>query len=124
MGRGRPDLLMKLLLAYLVPYLALLYFLVDTMGAVGAAVAWCFKAACDPLLFFFTKPDRSSVAKIFEGAAVVIAAVAVGLILPWTSAGYWLGLAGLLALACYLGWEILSHRLGRVVAWVHVSARA
>jgi O-antigen/teichoic acid export membrane protein len=123
MGRGRPDLLVKLLLAYLIPYLAVLYFLVTTMGAVGAAIAWVLKAACDPLLLFFTKPDASSVAKIFESAAVVLAAMTVGLILPWTSAGYWLGLAGLLALSCYLGWGILSPWLRRLLAWVQVLAR-
>jgi O-antigen/teichoic acid export membrane protein len=124
MGRGRPDLLMKLLIAYLIPYLALLYLLTEAMGPIGAAIAWCFKAACDPLLLFVTKPDRSSVIKILEGAAVVVAGVAIGLILPWTSAGYWLGLAGLLALSCYLGWEILSHWLGRVATWTRVSVRA
>ena len=123
MGRGRPDLLMKLLLAYLIPYLALLYILVERIGAVGAAVAWSIKAACDPLLFFYTKPDRSSVARLFEGVAVMIAAMAIGLALPWTSAGYWLGLGGLLVLSCYLGWETVSHWLNKALAWFHVAAR-
>lgn len=117
MGRGRPDLLMKLLLAYLIPYLVLLYMLVSALGVVGAAIAWSLKSACDPLLFFFTKPDRESVARIFQNAAIVLAAMAAGLMLEWMSPAYWVVLPGLLALSFYLGWNVLSHWFRRGLAW-------
>jgi O-antigen/teichoic acid export membrane protein len=124
MGRGRPDIVMKLLLAYLVPYLVLLYIFTNLMGVTGAAVAWSLRSACDPILFFFTKPERASIAKMFEGAAIVLAATAIGLVLAWTSTGYWLGLTGLLALSCYASWQTLSHWLRRALAWAQVVARA
>ena len=108
MGRGRPDLLTKLLLAYLLPYFALLYILTDKFGVVGAAIAWVAKSACDPLMLFLTKPGRASVRQIVVNGAVVSAAVAAGLAIPTATVIYPLVMAGLVALSCAVNWPTLA----------------
>jgi O-antigen/teichoic acid export membrane protein len=124
LGRGRPDILTKLLLAYLVPYLLILYVLTVQFGIIGASIAWSLRAACDPILFFFTKPDSASVGKIIQSATVILAAMATALLLSWDSALYWLLMMVLLGLSGYLGRESLSHWLNRASAWVRVPDRA
>jgi O-antigen/teichoic acid export membrane protein len=46
-ARGRPDLMMKFYMVELVPFLALLWWLVATFGIVGAAMAWVVRSAAD-----------------------------------------------------------------------------
>jgi O-antigen/teichoic acid export membrane protein len=49
-GQGRPDLTAKLHVAEVVPFLAILYFLVTHFGLPGAALAWTFRTVADCLL--------------------------------------------------------------------------
>jgi O-antigen/teichoic acid export membrane protein len=100
-GRNRPDLLTKLLLACLVPYLVLLYFTTAHFGAVGAASAWTIRAAFDLILFRYTKPRRADLRSILLSGFLVVFAMVAGLALPWTEPLYWTAMASLLAVACY-----------------------
>jgi O-antigen/teichoic acid export membrane protein len=117
MARGRPDVLMKLLLAYLIPYLVLLYVLVETMGEIGAAVAWCLKATCDLFLFIYTKPDRPSMVRILEGSVFVIASITIAFVLPWRSAGYWFGFI------CVLSLPLMRFRSLELLRYVRLPRR-
>jgi len=106
-GRSRPDLLTKLLLAYLLPYLLLLYFATAEFGVIGAAAAWTIRAAFDPVLFLYTPPRGSDVRAIAVGALLVLCAMAIALTLPWMSALYWAGMALIIAMACYANRNVL-----------------
>jgi O-antigen/teichoic acid export membrane protein len=49
-GTGRPDVVAKLYLIELVPFVALVIFLVSQFGLVGAGLAWLTRAAADTVL--------------------------------------------------------------------------
>jgi O-antigen/teichoic acid export membrane protein len=50
-GIGRSDLKAKIFLFYLVPYIALMWFLISKFGIVGAALAWTLRAGLELILF-------------------------------------------------------------------------
>lgn len=112
-ARNRPDLLTKLLLAYLVPYLALLYFAIRHFGIVGAATAWTIRAAFDPVLFLYIHPRRSDLLAVVLSGALVLAAMATALVLSWASLPYWLAMLLLIAAATYQSRAILIPWLDR-----------
>ena len=49
-GRGRPDLVVKILLLEAVPYGIALYLLAQSFGLLGVAVAWTLRATVDAFL--------------------------------------------------------------------------
>ncbi|MEF3194297.1 MAG: hypothetical protein K6346_08815, partial [Halothiobacillaceae bacterium] len=51
-GMGRPDLTAKLHLSELLPYFALLWLAVQSLGVVGAALAWTIRVGVDAILLF------------------------------------------------------------------------
>ena len=51
-GIGRPDLRAKIFLSYVLPYVALLWFLIIKFGIIGAALAWALRACLELILFF------------------------------------------------------------------------
>lgn len=53
MAAGRTDIFLKLFLAELVPYIALVILLTIQFGAVGAAAAWSIRAMIEGVLWFF-----------------------------------------------------------------------
>lgn len=113
-GRSRPDLLTKLLLACLLPYLLLLYFATARFGIVGAAAAWTVRAAFDPILFMYTRPRPSDLRTVAASAALVLCAMATALVLPWKSTSYWGAMALILAAACYQNRGVLISSLGEL----------
>jgi O-antigen/teichoic acid export membrane protein len=52
-ARGRPDLPARTHLAELIPYAALLYVTLATMGVAGAAVAWSIRCLADAAILFW-----------------------------------------------------------------------
>ncbi|MFM2044492.1 MAG: hypothetical protein RLY86_3068, partial [Pseudomonadota bacterium] len=58
-GQGRPDLAARIHLAELLPFLALLWLLVQAYGLEGAAVAWTLRVGIDALVFFWVSGQRS-----------------------------------------------------------------
>jgi O-antigen/teichoic acid export membrane protein len=112
LGRSRPDLLTKLLLAYLVPYVAILYFATLHFGIIGAAAAWTIRAAFDPILFLHTRPRRSDMWPVAISAVLVLCSMAIALALPWTSLFYWGVMALIVAASCYQNRVILISSIG------------
>ncbi len=51
-AQGRPDLMAKFYLAELLPFMALLWWLVGWMGIMGAALAWVIRSTADALFCF------------------------------------------------------------------------
>jgi O-antigen/teichoic acid export membrane protein len=100
-ARGRPDLIAKLLLAYVIPYAALLYFGVAAFGVLGAAVATALRSFFDPTLFALAGTFRRVLPIIAPPALLMLCATGVSLLLPWTSWSHWAALASLLGLACF-----------------------
>lgn len=96
-ARGRPDLIAKLHIAYVLPYLAVLYLSLNAFGLVGAAVAWSLRSFFDPTLFILAGTFRRVLPLLLVPALLVYAAMAAGLALPWTGWSHWLVLAGLFA---------------------------
>ena len=112
LGRSRPDVVTKLLLACLAPYVAVLYFATVHFGVIGAAAAWTIRAAFDPILFAYTRPYPSDLRRVALSAAFVLAAMAAALFLSWTSATYWALIAVILAAACYQNRRVLISSAG------------
>ena len=113
-GRSRPDLLTKLLLACLVPYLLLLYFATIHFGVMGAAAAWALRAACDPILFLHTRPRASDIWPVVTSGALVLCAMMAALAFAWTSAPYWLVMLLILGVACYRNRNVLISSMGEL----------
>lgn len=101
-ARGRPDLIAKLLIAYLVPYAALLYSCLWAFGVVGAALATSLRSCFDPTLFVLAGTFRRVLPLIAPSALIMFAATGAALFLPWASWVHWAALAGLLALSIAL----------------------
>jgi O-antigen/teichoic acid export membrane protein len=112
LARSRPDVVTKLLLACLVPYVAILYLATMHFGVVGAAAAWTIRAAFDPILFAYTRPYPSDLRRVVVSAVFVLAAMASALFLSWTSATYWALMVVILATACYQNRAVLISSAG------------
>lgn len=52
-GRGRPDLAARIHLVELLPFILILWFLVDRFGTIGAAWAWTLRVTVDALLLMW-----------------------------------------------------------------------
>jgi O-antigen/teichoic acid export membrane protein len=113
-GRSRPDVVTKLLLAYLAPYFAILYLATLHFGVIGAAAAWTLRAAFDPILFVYTRPYASDMRRIAVSAVLVLAAMTIALVLPWTSTLYWALVLVILAAATYQNRRVLIASAGNV----------
>jgi O-antigen/teichoic acid export membrane protein len=107
LARNRPDIITKLLLAYFVPYVVVLYFATSNFGVIGAAAAWTARAAFDPILFAYTRPYASDLRGVAASAATVVTAMIAALVLPWTSGLYWAAMSVILAASAYQSREIL-----------------
>ena len=98
MGSGRPDIISKLLLAYLLPYLGAAYLLIQEFGLVGAAVAWMIRAGFEPILFRWTPTPRSALIRMAVSFLLVSSMTFAVAFLSWRDATYWvvagLGLSG------------------------------
>jgi O-antigen/teichoic acid export membrane protein len=117
-ARGRPDLIAKLHIAYLVPYLGVLYFCLSRFGVVGAAVAWSVRSFFDPTLFILAGTFRRVMPKVAAPALLVYAAMAVALLFSWTGWAHWLLLAVLFAasalISVRLAPALVRERLNRL----------
>jgi len=111
LGRGRPDMLAKLYLIYLLPYFILLFFLLDRFGIAGAAIAWAVRASGDLSLFAFSGLKRAEGGQVATGALLVLGASAAGIFLDWHRLPYWFVLAPLFALSLLLAWAIAPDTL-------------
>jgi O-antigen/teichoic acid export membrane protein len=105
-GRGRPDLPAKFHILELLPYIAILWVLIDRLGILGAAWAWDIRVLADTLLLFWAARTTSTLGHTMIGMLPIMAAFVVAFEMPYDSALY-LGIALLLAGAS-IGWSIAS----------------
>jgi O-antigen/teichoic acid export membrane protein len=112
-GRSRPDLLTKLLLACLLPYLLLLYFATARFGVIGAASAWDIRATFDLVFFLYTRPTGRDMWPIAISGVLLLCALAAAVALVWTSSLYWGAMALIFAAACYQHRAVLISSFGQ-----------
>ncbi len=104
-ARGRPDLVAKVHVAELIPYLAMLYFGLVYWGLNGAAIAFSLRAIADTLLLswmagqFRTLIRKSGIPAFMIGAAVLVAFT-----LQFGSITWIVSATALVAFACFHGW--------------------
>jgi O-antigen/teichoic acid export membrane protein len=100
---GRPDVIAKVHLAEILPYLALLYFGMLRFGLIGAALAWSVRCTADAIvLISIDKVDRPALRLLILHGAILLAATLVTFVTSPRSAGQWLLLAALAALTAVL----------------------
>ncbi|AEK56875.1 flippase [Acidithiobacillus caldus] len=73
-ARGRPDLPAKFHLLELLPYVAILWVLIDKLGVPGAAWAWNLRVLADTVLLFWAAQITSGINHTIAGALPIIAA--------------------------------------------------
>ena len=76
-GTGRPDLVVKIALLQLLPYLALLYLLVPTGGVIGAALAWSIRNLLELMLFLTATRELRLLNQIILVPAILVVTAAV-----------------------------------------------
>jgi O-antigen/teichoic acid export membrane protein len=77
-GRGRPDRVAKLQLAQALPYLGLLWVLLERWGLIGAAIAWSLRGFIDAsLTFWISGLFRTNLLLAFPCMLLLVAAFAV-----------------------------------------------
>lgn len=118
-GRSRPDLVTKLLLLNLFPYLAILYFATLYFGVAGAAAAWSIRAAFDPILFLYTNPSWADLRPVAISGGLVFCALISALAMSWTSASYWGVTLVLTSAATYQSRKTITAVLREILEYVH-----
>ena len=106
-GAGRANLIAKLHLAELIPYLALLYWWTHAYGIAGAAAAWTARVLVDTLVLNWVAgrvhvPLRPLVR--VETLSLVVVVIGFGVCSLLSSV--WLRLATLLLVWAYAGWVL------------------
>lgn len=120
MARGRPDMVSKLLLAYVLPYSGVLWVAVLQFGLLGAAIAWSVRACFDFVLFAFVGLGRRQVVSIALAGACVVATSVATILLDWRSFSYWAVASVLAAVAVSvaIGFAPEAVRAHRAGAWL------
>ena len=101
---GRPDLTARLHLAEVIPYLVVVWWLIDLIGVIGTAIAWTLRVVFDTALLFLIAsrlmPDISrrlgKLASILAGTLVVLVLAAC---MSNITVKLMIGLLGLIAFA-------------------------
>lgn len=96
-ARGRPDLVGKLHMAQILPYMAVLYVTMLWLGVEGAALVWSVRAAVETAIMFrLSGVGIGKLGWLFAPALFVTGAACLALILPPYSAIHWLALGFML----------------------------
>ncbi|HVQ07452.1 MAG TPA: oligosaccharide flippase family protein [Allosphingosinicella sp.] len=93
-ARERPDLVSKLLLAEMLPYMAVLFGALLLFGIEGAALAWTLRVTSNTIvLLWLSDVGLRRMTWLLPTAFIVVAATAAALFLPALSVAHWLALA-------------------------------
>ena len=87
-ARGRPDLPAKFHVLELLPYIVVLWVLVDWLGVKGAALAWDLRVFADTLLLFGAARTTSTLGKTMVGMLPIMGAFFVTFEMPYDSISY------------------------------------
>ena len=105
-GRGRPDLPAKFHVLELLPYVAILWLLIDLLGVPGAAWAWDLRVLADALLLFWAAGSISTLSYVMLGILPIMGAFVIGFELPYNSALY-IGV-GIVLVGASAGWSVTT----------------
>jgi O-antigen/teichoic acid export membrane protein len=98
-ARGRPDIVAKLLLVYVIPYFMALFAALHWFGIVGAAAVWAMRSSMDFWLFKWAPVPRAEAAQVALCSAIVLASSTAAILLDWRKPAFWIVLTGLLFLS-------------------------
>lgn len=110
---GRPDVVARLHLIELVPFVGLLWWSLHAFGLVGAALAWSVRCAADGMLLFAAAGFGKQVARQLCVPALLILAT-YGAAALLTSLSWWRAAAWLLFTALALAWAARAEPQVRV----------
>jgi O-antigen/teichoic acid export membrane protein len=137
-GIGRPDIQAKLLVAQVIPYVALAWLLITQLGLVGAAIAWTLRVTVEGGFLFvavarsvpLTTPSyrregviRSAAVLAVFGAVATVAQLAVGPPPAWRAAVVGLAIVGFAACSWLYALDAGDRKLVQVVLRGFVGAR-
>jgi O-antigen/teichoic acid export membrane protein len=111
-GTGRPDLVAKILLAQIPPYLALLYLGMTEFGLLGCAAVFAFRCAVDSSLMWLVA--RRQVAPLPLVALMGVPLLAGAVLSSWLSYEdwrWWASGAGLALVTAALSWALAPAEL-------------
>ena len=122
-GRGHPDLPAKFHVLEVLPYVAILWVLIDLLGVRGAAWAWDLRVLADTLLLFWATKTFSALRKAALGFLPLAGAFAISTEMPYDSFFY-VGL-GVLLLAGTGLWSlaVLPHDMRSAIRRLNRYAR-
>ena len=111
-AEGNPRKVAVLYFAELLPYVVLLVVMVKWQGALGAAIAWCVRAAIDLLLMLRVSHTKLLPLSIYQyHLLVVIAAFVLSQLLEYRELLYWGVTTTLITLSTLLAWYSSPHVL-------------
>jgi O-antigen/teichoic acid export membrane protein len=118
-GSGRPDLVTKVLLIQIPPYLALLYFGMKEFGLIGCAAVFAFRCSVDFMMMLWAaRRNLRSVPLIATVGAPLLAGVILSNWLNYREPLWWLSglvLGVVVALQC---WRIAPPELIEKARWL------
>jgi hypothetical protein len=111
-GTGRPDLVTKVLLIQIPPYLALLYFGMKEFGLIGCAAVFAIRCSVDFLMMWWAARRRlHPVPLIATVAAPLLAGVILSNSLSYWDPLWWLSGAVLAVIVGMMCWRIAPPEL-------------
>lgn len=121
-ARGRPDLVVKVLLVEALPFVGLLWLSVNTFGVEGAAWAWTLRNLVYSVIFIWLgRIGKPYVLELWPAIILLGTAWALATLVPFYSAGYALAGATLVIITVMWAarreprlWRMVSSFTGRV----------
>jgi O-antigen/teichoic acid export membrane protein len=105
-GRGRPDIPAKFHALELVPFVAVLWLLIDYFGLEGAAWAWDIRVIADTILLFWAAGGIAQIQYALIAGIPVLLAFTISITLDYASVTYiWATLA---TFSISVGWSLVS----------------
>lgn len=114
-GQGRPDLAAKVHTIELLPFIGLLWLMIQQCGLVGAAIAWTIRVSVDALLLFWLGGLRAGpLVRVLPAVVLLLAAAFLSMtVAPMGVLS--LGLAAAAGLAFAVGGLVMDATLRRLV---------
>lgn len=111
-GAGRPDLVTKVLLIQIPPYLALLYFGMKQFGLIGCAAVFAFRCSVDfVLMWWAARKKLAPMPLVALVGAPLLAGVILSDLLTYTDPLWWLSGVVLAVIVAAMSWRIAPPEL-------------
>jgi hypothetical protein len=118
-GMGRPDLITKISLAQLVPYLAALILVIERLGTVGAALCWSLRAVFEALIFFWAARNFTPLLRIAAPFGLIVTfSASLYFLMAHLSIGYFALQLLLLAISSFVAMRLLTSRYAGVYSTI------